>query len=367
MGMLGQARVVLEQMIEEDHERVEPLLSLADLENRAGRWRKAVTLYNRALTLVDNPEAAKAKAQLLSQHGQFMQMDFGALINKDADTQLLFTATGRLFSGNWSDIGFEYQGRYVDAPSVTRPDGDNSSFYGIRHRLELNMSGEFKSGTELIGRLFATEEHVGIGGDLIGTLGDGRLTLSLRYHEPYWIPLEGVVSGGAADRLTVAYARPLGLNFSLQAKASVNAYSIGDVTHGAKSVTGTLAVRYLPRISDGTLSIGYIFDGEIPFDVEEKTDDDGIEFTPVDILRREVHTLELSYFRDLADYVAFGAGFVYSYDRVGGHGPGGHAQLTYKPVTPWEFGARGSISALSLRGGDTGPVIAVSLYAKRKF
>jgi hypothetical protein len=366
-GDFEQARVILQQLIEEDPERVEPLVTLAELENRAGRWRKAITLYNRALHLVNDPHIARAKAQLLAQHEQFVQTEVGVQHYQDADTQVFFTTTGRLFSGKWAEVGFEYQARYVDAPSVARPDGDTSGFSGVRNRLELNLSGEYLNGIDLTGRLFATEYDIGVGGDISGAIGDGRLTLALRYHEPYWVLLEGVVSGGAADRLSIDYAGPLGRDFWMQAKAGVNAYSIGDEFHGAKSGTGTLAVRYLPPISAGTLSFGYIFDGEFPFDVKKKTDANGMEFEPVNIVRREVHTMELSYVRDVTDALTMGGTLVYSYDRVGGSGPGGHAVLTYKPSVPWEFGIRGGMSSISLRGGDDDLVATMSLYAKLKF
>lgn len=366
-GAFEQARVILQQLIEEDPERVEPLVNLAELENRAGRWRKAVTLYNRALHLVNDPSVARAKAQLLAQHKQFVQAEVGVQHYQDADTQTFLTTTGRLFSGKWADVGFEYQARYVDAPSVARPNGDTSGFSGVRHRLELNLSGAYTKGIDLTGRLFATEYDVGIGGDLSGAIGDGRLALALRYHEPYWVLVEGVVSGGAADRLSIEYAGALGHDFWVQAKAGVNAYSIGDEFHGAKSGTGTLAIRYLPPISAGTLSFGYIFDGEFPFDLTKKTDDNGMEFAPVNIIRREVHTMELSYVRDVTDALTIGGTFVYSYDRVGGNGPGGHAVLTYKPSIPWEFGMRGGMSSISLRGGDDQLVSIISLYAKLKF
>jgi hypothetical protein len=153
----------------------------------------------------------------------------------------------------------------------------------------------------------------------------------------------------------------------MQTKAGINAYSIGDEFHGAKSGTGTLAVRYLPPINAGTLSFGYIFDGEYPFDLTKKTDTDGMEFAPVNIIRREVHTMELSYVRDVTDALTIGGTFVYSYDRVGGHGPGGHAVLTYKPMIPWEFGIRGGMSSISLRGGDSDLVSMMSLYVKLNF
>jgi hypothetical protein len=366
-GAFAQARVILQQLIEEDHESVESLVNLAELENRAGRWRKAASLYNRALPLADDPRVARAKLQLLAQHEQFVQTEVGVQHYQDADTQALFTTTGRLFSGTWADVGFEYQARYVDAPSVARPNGDTSGFSGVRNRLELNLSGADINGIDLTGRFFATEYDVGIGGDLSGAIGDGRLTLALRFHEPYWVLLEGVVSGGAADRLSIEYARPLGRDFWMQAKAGVNAYSIGDEFHGAKSGTGTLAVRYLPPISAGTLSFGYIFDGEFPFDLTQKTNADGMAYDPVNIVRREVHTMELSYVRNVTDALTVGGTFAYSYDRVGGHGPGGHAVLTYKPSMPWEFGIRGGMSSISLRGGDDDLVSIMSLYAKLKF
>jgi len=366
-GALEQARVILQQLIEEDPERIEPLVNLAELENQAGRWQKAATLYNRALHLDNDPRVARAKAQLLAQHEQFVQTEVGVQHYQDADTQALFTTTGKLFSGQWAEVGFEYQARYVDAPSVARPNGDTSGFSGVRHRLELNLSGTLIDGFDLTGRLFATEYDVGLGVDLSGTVGDGRLALALHYHEPYWVLLEGVVSGGAADRLSIEYARPLGRHFRMQAKAGFNVYSIGDEFHGAKSGTGTLAVRYLPPISAGTLSFGYIFDGEYPFDVTEKTDANGMEFTPVNIVRREVHTMELSYVREVTDALTIGGTLVYSYDRVGGHGPGGYAGLTYKPTTPWEFGIRGGMFSVSLRGGDSDLLSTMSLYAKLKF
>ena len=366
-GAVEQARVILQQLLEEDHERVEALVNLAELESQAGRWKKAVTLYNRALHLVDDPRVARAKAQLIAQYGRFVQMEMGVQDNQDEDTQTLLTASGRLFSGDWVDVGFEYQARYVDAPFVARPNGDTSDFTGVRQRLELNLSGTYRDNIDLTGRLFAIEDHVGVGGDLSSAIGNGRLTLALRFHEPYWVLLEGVVSGGVADRLGIEYTRPLGRRFWMYAKTGVNAYSIGDEFHGAKSGTGTFALRYLPRIRAGILSLGYIFDGEFPFDLTKKTDADGTEFTPVNVMRREVHTLELSYFNDVTDTVSIGGGLTYSYDRVGGDGPGGYGALAYKPIIPWEFGLRGSISSVSPRGGSDNPVAMLSLYAKLKF
>jgi tetratricopeptide (TPR) repeat protein len=363
-GALAQARVILQQLIEEHAESVEPLVNLAELEARAGRWRKAVTLYNRALHLVNDPRIVRAKAQLLAQHGPFVQTDVGVQHYQDADTQTFLTATGRLLSSQWTDAGFEYQTRYVDAPSVARPDGDTSGFSGVRHRLELNLSGEFDNGIDLAGRLYATEYHVGVGVDLNGEIGQGRWALAGRYHEPYWVLLEGVVSGGAADRLSIEYAGRVKRDFSILAKMGVNAYSIGDEFHGAKSGTGTFAIRYAPPLHVGGLSLGYIFDGEFPFDLTTKTDADGMAFHPVNVLRREVHTMELSYIREVTDALTVAGTFVYSYDRVGGQGPGGHAALTYKPSLPWEFGIRGSISSVSLRGGSDDLFAIMLLYAK---
>ena len=363
----ARARVVLQQLIQAYDDSVEPLVSLAQLETRAGRWRKAVTLYNRALRLDNDPSVVRAKAQLVAQHGPFMQTDVGVQHYQNADTQTFFSLSGRLFSGAWADAGLAYQARYVDAPTVARPNGDTSSFSGVRHRLEFNLSGALDNGLDLTGRFYATEHHAGVGGDLSSAIGEGRVTLAGRFHEPYWVLLEGVVSGGAADRLSLEYTRPIKRHFSLWAKMGVNAYSIDDEFHGAKSGTGTLAVRYAPPISIGRLSLGYIFDGEFPFDRTEKTDDNGVVFHPVNIVRREVHTMELSYVRDVTDALTIGGTLVYSYDRVGGHGPGGHAALTYKPSEPWEFGLRGSMASVSLRGGSDDFLATMSLYVKLRF
>ncbi|MFN3077585.1 MAG: tetratricopeptide repeat protein [Alphaproteobacteria bacterium] len=379
-GSYVEARVILQRLIDEDPALREGHLALAEVETRSGHWQSSNSLYSRVLAEVDDPAAARAKSQILYQQGQMLETRGTFVSVHNADQQWQSLTRGRIFLGRNSDAEFEYEARNIETPGkFIQPDGavaPSGSFW--RNRVEVR--GQHETENELELGLKATSQlydyggsgsygadNLGIGFSVASAVSEGTLAGSLTYHEPFWASVAGLLRGGAADRAGLKYHRMLGRRWTFDGASAANAYSMTQdrVEEATRTVSGSLAIRHLPAVTEGTLSLGYVLDTEQPWHIKKTTNALGQAYHPADLARREVHALELLYGRELLDYLSAEGSFSYAYDRFGGSGPGFSPSLIWRPVTPVEVGAQGSYVSISAVNGGANSATTSGLFFAR--
>lgn len=357
-GSFSRARAILQEQLAKHPDFVEAHLTLAELETRAGRWPLAVHLYNRSLALVQDPSAAKAKSSLLYQNGQRIGTEFKYIKQQNSNIQREQITRGRLFAGSRDIVGFEHEIRNLWAKGGTDPTSGGAAYrHSYHNRVELYGSRVMENGQELTASLYGSENTIGVGLKTGVEILDGQTTMSLIYHQPYWEATDAVAADGVADRIKFQHKRDLAPRLvNMEFGAGYNMYSVDGTDGAAESVSFNGALRFTPLLNDAFVSFGYILDAEYATVTTQKLNSTGANFyKPINVGKREFHTLEFAYNRDWTDYLSTETALTYTYDRISeGKGPGATIAVIYRPITPWEFGLRSGWSLLSASSGGAG-------------
>jgi len=361
LGRTQTARAILEEELARHPMNQELLLGLADVENRSGSWRKAVTLYNRLLSQVDDPAAARNKAALLREHGQNLQVAAAWTETGDTDTQWEQILSGRLFAGNWSSLGFEAENRSVKATGVVDPRGRSADFRGERQRLHLFFDHDPGYNLELTGDLFVARGSGGAGVTLMGKGQDDQgWQAQVRYHEPWWGLLSTLVHQGRRDRVSAGYHRGWRQELSLDLTAAWNRYGLEEAANSTDSVTGSAELVFSPGRGMDHRTLSYRYELEEVLSADERLSlQTGVPFRPVDVSNRRVHLLEWRNAWLAGDYLLLPYSLGYSWDEYGGHGPVLGLGLLWRPLTTVEVEFLATHSALSSRGGEDNDVTRI--------
>ncbi len=359
-GNLFAARGKLATLHEQYPDKGELLPEMAGIEARLGQWQQAVTYYNQALQMgQDDPPVIAAKAGLLYEYGPRLRLDMDWQQLHDADWQQISRLSGHEIFGERTQLGFAYERRSIRDNELRRIDGPLGSFSGEREYFELHAQRHFDWAAR--GRLTLSggnEGAVGLRAEYSQRLDLARVWIDANYQAPAWGYVEGVVDGGTVDSLTVGWERPgrdgwrrpVDEALSTYIAASVRNYGVKDDNSVAGSYGIMLGARMLLQEVAPRLSVGY------NLNLEERTSIDtrqyaGIDYHPLPVVSRQVHSLDAMWFDRLTDYLRYEAGVGASYDpRNDAGGPFVTANLAYEPWLGLEAGLKFVHSAGPYRG-----------------
>ncbi len=358
-GKLFAARARFEQLHEQYPGNRELLPEMAGIEARLGQWQRAVTYYNQALHMGrEEPSVIAAKAGLLYEYGPRLRLDMDWQQLHNADWQQISRLSGHQIFGERTQLGFAYERRSIRDNELRRIDGPQGSFSGEREYFELHAQRHFDWAAYTQLTLFGGNDAIGLGAEYSQRLDLARVWINANYKAPEWRYVEGVVDGGTVDSLTVGWERPgrdgwrrpVDEALSTYIAASVRNYGVEDDDSVAGSYGIMLGARLLLQEIAPRLSIGY------NLDLEERTSADtrrygGIDYHPLPVVSRQVHSLDAMWFDRLSDYLRYEAGIGASYDpRNDAGGPFVSANLTYEPWLGLEAGLKFVHSAGPYRG-----------------
>jgi len=353
-GRDSAARVKLKRLAEAQPGNTEPLLLLADIETRQGRWREAVKLYDRALTLSpDTIDIVQAKARLIQEKGSFLRSDTDLQKAQGQDRQIIERVTGRKVADDAPvAVGFAYEIRRAKSAMTPRANGVTTTFDDERHRLDL--WGEHDAGWNLTrGTLLVGPTAIGGAIEAVLRHKDAETRARFAYHEPYWDQYVGLVDGGTVDRAELAHRRTLLPRLDSEAAGRVSRYGLaGDDAVAYGFGAGVLVRWTLPEPVE-VFSLGYGLFAEYINRRDTQLNDAGAEFNPMAISSVEIHTLDLTVSDQIGPYVRYLVTAGYAADRLNGRGPVFGAELVWLPLVDLEAGMRFNHSETSSRGAGS--------------
>jgi tetratricopeptide (TPR) repeat protein len=353
-GRDNAARVKLKRLAEVQPNNTEPLLGLADIETRQGRWREAVKLYDRALTLSpDTTDIVQAKAQLIREKGSFLRSDTDLQKAEGQDRQIIERVTGRKVADDMPlAVGFAYEIRRAKASMTPRANGVTTPFDDERHRLDL--WGEHDNGLS-VARGTLLLGPTAVGGAVEGALRhkDAETRARLAYREPYWDQYVGLVDGGTVDRAEAAHRRTLLPGLEVEFGGRVSRYGLAGDDAVAYGFGPGVAVRWTLPEPVEIFSLGYGLFAEYINRRDTRLNDAGAEFNPMSISSVEIHTADVTVSDQIGPYVRYLVTVGYGADRLNGRGPVFGAELSWQPLVDLEAGLRFNHSETSSRGAGS--------------
>lgn len=359
-GEVRAARARLRGLVEANPRDREMVELLAQAEERLGRWREAVRLYDRALVLSpDRVEAAEAKARLLREFGEQVRLDVDLFRVKNADVQRITRLTGVKELGADTAFRFALENRIVDVDQAPRRDGPPQAFHGRRSRAELSVvhdweARDWDAPQQTRASLFLAERTVGLGIGHSVTHGSGETRAALHVQEPTYTFIEGIIGAGRRDRLMVAHDERLWQGLAASLGGAVNRYGLAGDPNLARSASVEGWVRYTFNDEGPIASVAYILDAEYVADKTERIDPRGNVQAPLPLVSREVHSLQVAVDHPVTDWFRYNLQAGWSHDRRNEGGPFAAAQVAIAPLPDLEIGLRASHTISTARGtGNT--------------
>ena len=342
-------------------------LKLAIAEERLGRLRRAASLYGKALSLaVDDPAAIREFARLNREVGRQVRLDQTVQWAGETETQYIVEFNAQAMAYAEDAVGLRVQNRLLEHDQLTRANGRSGAFSGSFQQADLTYVNENDLGLTT-GHVLAATESLGAALRHEMHLDDLRVFAGAAVQAPAWDLVQGLVDGGTEDRLEAGLESPIGRFGVGSMQVSLSRYGVdgdGDVARSA-GLIGNLRWR-VPMAFDG-LSLGYGFDAEYTLDVDQRLDDDGVEFRPFPLTTTEIHSIDMSWGEDLTDYVRFDATLGYAYDRYNAKGPLGVLQVLYEPLADLQAGLGAGYSRTSGRGGEEQDFIRLGGFLAVRF
>lgn len=349
-GNVHKGRAILVDQLRRDPRNIEVILLLAQAEERLRRPRRAIALYDKAIALDPNlPSAIRDRRRLNRDTADTFGIGTRYQDVTNGETQVITTLDGRITSDTGFALSFEAQNRALDSGTVSRPSGDNGQFDGGRQRAEITLTTPAnRFGTQSVS-IFGSDQVAGTGVGWEYVADDTVWQLEGLYSEPDFNFVEGIVEGGARDRIAGSWRRQLGNLYELSAGMALNRYTLAGDHAGTGSET-TAEIRRVIAAPWPFATVGYRFDAE--YMLNSQTNDlTGDNLLPLS--SRETHNIDISTEGYLTDFVRARLLAGYSYDRLnGGGGPQGEISLIYQPLDDLEITTTLGTSLTASRGTD---------------
>ena len=278
------------------------ITALAGLENQAGRWRKALDLYNRALILHPQDEdILSARESILRDRAPYLNLEAEHLRIGDKQRQTSMRLSGQHTVAEKLKLGFAYQIRQTKAKDVRQVSGEILDFNGTRQRGELYAVVDLMDGRRLKGALLAGEKTLGVG--MAYALPDlrGETQFAIELNRPSWDFVEGFVNQGVRHQIGALRDHRFTPRLSGQAGAFAKFYGIDGDINVASSFALEGGLQYLVLPESPSLTVGYRFDAEYRRSIETRQDSSGAPFNPIPLVSREIHALETIVTYDLSN------------------------------------------------------------------
>lgn len=353
-GDTDTARTQLQDLQQTAPENADVLVELATLEESVGSWRRAVSLYDRALNLDPNRrELASASQSLDRQFGSQLRVDSDLQFVEGGDTQWITVGSGRVITSMTTEFGFRVENRLLDDDQVLRVNGVTEAVSEMHQRGEVYGAVELAPGHDLEGALLAGAGSPGAALRYDYRTPSTRTTLRATWHRSYWDLVEGIVDGALQDGLSLRHEHQLSRRWFAEAEGSVNRFGIDNIDTAATSFDLGGAVRYLVPWEVADLTVGYTLSGRYVGAIETRRDANGNAFNPLPLTDTEFHSLDISLGDAIGSDFRFNTFLSLSMDRIGdGFGPSIGGELFWEITPDSQLGLRAGHSRVSGRGDD---------------
>jgi len=319
---------LLEEFTSTHPDQPRPLGALALLDAGAGRHRQARTLLERAASLepenedferairdLDREQASRVQTEAMRRSIQGAQSE--DLVRVIEEQKL---GAFRLHLGADQDL--------ASVRSVRSATGVVAPFEGVLRRGEASLQYEWEDGTRLEGTLYGSDAGPGAGAALVHPDARGSSALRIDLRRPFWEFAESLAGGGTRDQVELRKETVFTPRISARWAAAINRYSLRHVSDAAASVAGQGAVTFRVAARPN-VSLEYTFDGEYRLSTATRSDAGGIEFHPLPLASREVHSLSIGAAGQLSRALQGNAAAGFAIDRFGGRAPFASLNLKY--------------------------------------
>lgn len=333
-GAVADGRAMLVGLLRADPRNIEVMLLLARAEEQLGRPRQAVALYDRALALDPNlPGAIRDRQRLARDLADTARIVTRFQDVENGETQILTALDGRVSSAEGTSLEYLLENRNMVAGAVTRPSGAVERFEGDRQRAALTVTPPRDGAAQVSASLYASNYVAGAGLALDLDRGTSRVGLEARWSEPDFNFVEGIVFGGARDRVAADWQWQAGEVYQFTAGTALNRYSL-DGDHAGAGAEFLLEARRLLPEHWPLSTVGYRFDAEYMLN-SQANPASGADLLPLS--SREGHTFDATAERALGPYIRAQGIAGYTYDRLNGGGPLAEVSLIYEPLVDLEI------------------------------
>lgn len=306
------------------------IAALADGDNRAGRWRRALMRYDGLLMRYpENENYAEARADTANQHARRVITDLEWRRVPGEENSRTFRLAGNEFVSPALRLGAAFEIRHMNAKGVRRSGGRVGDFSGVRERGELYARHDWLDGQWLRGDLFVGETGPGIGGIYARPDLYGVSQISIEYRRPNWDYLEGVVGGGIRDKIEVRREHRFSPRISSSLTGFAYRYGLDHDDNMATSVGTQVSLDYAVTLESPRLVLGYLLDAEYRTSWETRLDSTGGPFNPIPLVSREQHTGRMILEQHLSARLLLSIEIGYTVNRFGGKGPVVGGRLAY--------------------------------------
>jgi tetratricopeptide (TPR) repeat protein len=180
-GQSGAAARLLQDVRKEHPDYIPAIANLGQIEQRIGRWRRAHTLYSRALQLDPrNIDVRVLRADVLADHAPRVRVDADFKSVSGAQSEANVRLSGHTFLADYLRLGTAF-------------DQNQTTFSGasyVRTRGELYLQHDSEGGGEFRASTFGTRRGAGGGLRYGRTDSTGRFYLQAEYRESRITELE---------------------------------------------------------------------------------------------------------------------------------------------------------------------------------
>ncbi len=316
VGAQDSASRLLEEAARRYPDNPRVLAAQAELENQAGRWRKALALYDRALMLHPRDEdLVLARKGIARDRAPFLKLDAEQVRIGSDERQYSSRLSGQHPVAEGLALGFSFEVRRTDAKGVRRTDGRILDFDGTRKRGELFVVRDLLDGRRLRGALFLGQGIAGVGAAYAVPDFRGETQFEVEFNRPSWDFIEGFVGQGVRHQIGVLREHRFTTRLSGQAAAFARSYGIDGDSNVASSLALDGGLQYLILPESPSLTVGYRFDAEYRRAIETRLGPAGAAYNPIPLVSREIHALEASAAYELTDGWRASAYAGYGLDR----------------------------------------------------
>lgn len=351
-GETGAAQARLVTALHDRPDDVDLLAALASLDERSGRWRSGLTLYDQILS--DNPgaeEIARARDALGLRVGPLLRTDVFATSSAGGErTQSVLLSGAAPLSEDWR-VDIAQETRHESARDVLRSDGlTGGAIDTTRVRSEFGVTRSWDADDTTRAAVHLADGGPGFAVQHRVIWAWGTTTLSGDYKRPYWDTLTSLRANAARDLAEVQQEWRLSPAVVAELGGGGERYGIParrDLTKGGivtAALTWTAPARAVRRVlpQDWVTRVGYQLASEYISSVATLY---GRGLPPLDVRRREIHAAEATIEGPVGPGLLTTTGG-YAVDRYGGSGP--VARLRYAraedDAKALSFGIEGSLA-----------------------
>jgi hypothetical protein len=312
------------------HPSSAPVLArMAELHAEEGRWRRAETLYGRAIALEPrNEEFAEGRARVLRDQTPRVRFDADRKSVSGGWTETVVRASGYFSPIPYFRVGAAIENDDAEIDAVRYPDGTIGPLHGARQRAEIYLQHDTESGLGVRGSLLAGRSGAGLGLFAFWPERRGRTELQIDFRRPYWEFIEGIAGSGVRDRIQIR--RELGMGrLGARLAGSYSRYGLARFRDAARTAGFEAGATWVLVRSRTNVALEYGFDGEYRRSFHQGLSSDGLRFDPLPLVSREVHAPGVSARRKVTRDLEAEGSVGFSWDRFGGSGPFTTARLTW--------------------------------------